>query len=330
MNLPKNSKVLIGVLNWGIGHATRCIPLIKKLLLNGNEVSFASDGDALMVLLNQFPDLKHYHLPSYQINYSKNKFQNFKLIVQVPKLIRVIKLENKALNDIAKTQHIDFIISDNRYGFYHPKITSIFMGHQLSLIAPFANNFISKIHSILINKFNHCWVPAHLDTNIIPLLTYNKYVNIPISYIGYLSKWEGFKFDYKVEKKYKACAVISGPEPQRSIFEQQIIQLFSKNNQLNFAVVGGVFSNSNPKNFSNITYFNFLNADELWSLINLSELVISRSGYSSIMDFLITETPVIYVPTPGQSEQEYIAEQISIHGIASIITQEKILDLKFY
>ncbi|MEY5042418.1 MAG: hypothetical protein RLZZ414_1982 [Bacteroidota bacterium] len=329
MDLPKQSKILFTVLNWGLGHATRSIPLINKLLQNNNVVYIASDGEALTLLQNHFPQLHLFNLPSYNITYSKSTFQNFKLIVQVPKILKTIKKEHQITQTLCSEYNFDFIFSDNRYGTYHSQIKSVFICHQLSLQVPFAKSLMQKIHSLRINKFANCWIPCDEHNNLIPQLTNNPYIKIPKKFIGYLSRWEGKKFDKQSVKKFIACAVISGPEPQRSIFEQKCIQLFSKYPQYNFAVVGGVFKTGEVKIFDNIMYFKYLNNIDLWNLINQSNQVISRSGYTSVMDYLITDTPVIYIPTPGQSEQEYIANQLKIIQLSKVINQEKVLTIKF-
>jgi uncharacterized protein (TIGR00661 family) len=329
MDFPKQSKILFTVLNWGLGHATRSIPLINQLLQNNNIVYVASDGEALTLLQNHFPQLHFFKLPSYKIIYSKSAFQNFKLIAQAPKILKTIQKEHQITQTLCDEYNFDFIFSDNRYGAYSKKIKSIFICHQLSLQVPFAKRLMQKIHSLWINKFNYCWIPCDENYNLIPQLTINPYIKIPKKFIGYLSRWEGKKFDKQSVKKYKACAVISGPEPQRTIFEQKCIQLFETYPQYNFAIVGGVFTSDKVKVSSNVKYFKYLNNIDLWNLINQSNQVISRSGYTSVMDYLITDTTVIYIPTPGQSEQEYIANQLKIMQISKVVNQKKILTLKF-
>lgn len=329
MDFPKQSKILFTVLNWGLGHATRSIPLINQLLQNNNQVFIASDGEALLLLQNHFPQLQFFNLPSYKIAYSKSAFQNVKLLAQVPQIVQTIKKEHQITQSLCAVHKFDCIFSDNRYGTYSAGIPSTIICHQLSLQVPFAKKIVQKLHSLWINAFTNCWIPCDENNNFIPDLTNNPYVNIPKTFIGYKSRWEGKKFSRDGLKQYKACAVISGPEPQRSIFEQKCLQLFAQFPTYNFAVVGGSFSTANVKLTDNVKYFNCLNHSDLWILINLSEQVLSRSGYSSVMDYYSTQTPVIYVPTPGQTEQEYIAKQLKVMHLSKVISQEKILTLNF-
>jgi uncharacterized protein (TIGR00661 family) len=329
MVFPKQSKILFTVLNWGLGHATRSIPLINQLLLNNNQVYIASDGEALILLQNHFPQLKFFTLPSYKIKYSSRAFQNLILLAQVPKILKTIKKEYQITQSLCDVYNIEFIFSDNRYGTYSNSIPSTIVCHQLTLQVPFAKKIVQKIYSYWINKFTNCWIPCDENNNFIPQLTSNPYIKIPTKFIGFLSRWNGKKFNLDCIKKYKACAVISGPEPQRSILEQKFLQLFAQFPSHNFAIAGGSFLNQKLKLSHNVRYFNYLNNNDLWDLINLSEQVFSRSGYTSVMDYFTTQTPVVYIPTPGQSEQEYIAKQLKVMYLSKVIDQEKILTINF-
>lgn len=313
-----HKKILFGVLNWGLGHATRSIPIINQLMAGDFEVIITSDGDALKLLKNKYPTNQFLVLPSYNIQYSNSNNQFFKLISQVPQLLKTIQKEKEVVDDWLAKNNVDYILSDNRYGVYNTKIKSIFIGHQLSLDTPIFYTFIQKQHAKWINKFDKAWVIDDAKNQLVPKLSNNPFVTIPKQYIGWQSRFNKLKYNEAKTKEYEAIAIISGPEPQRSIFEKKMVECFSSSKNKT-AIVGGSYNNNQISPSKNITYWNNLPDDKLWELINNSSGVICRSGYSSVMDYILTKTPFVVIPTPGQSEQEYLASTLNKQfGIQSI------------
>lgn len=306
---PHDCKIIYAVLNWGLGHATRSIPIINDLIQNNNEVIVASDGDALQFLQAYYPNLQFLELPGYNITYSRRKKQSLHLLTQLPKIVKAIQKEHAVVQEFLKENQLDWIMSDNRYGIYHKSVYSIFLGHQLSLISPMWYALLQKLHAKWINFFHECWVFDEEKYPLVPRLSSNPKVSIPLRYIGWRSRFQGKKYDQDKPKKYLYTAVVSGPEPQRSMFEHKIIHFFNRQNAP-CAIVGGTFKEFDLKMDKNVKYYPNLQSEELWTLIQDSQKIIARSGYSSVMDYLISNTPVIYVPTPGQTEQEYVAKQL--------------------
>ena len=187
----KNGRILIAPLNWGIGHATRCIPIIKQLQENGFTPIIASDGAALKLLQKVFPDVISYELPSYQVAYAKNSsFFLLKLLSQLPKFIRIYKQEKQRIDKLVITEKIDVLISDNRFGVFHKQIPSIYLTHQLRIKSGITTFLTSKIHQRIINKHIECWVPDIAEyPNLSGELSHNiKWNNRSIMYIACI-KW---------------------------------------------------------------------------------------------------------------------------------------------
>jgi len=158
--LNKRKKILVAPLNWGLGHATRCIPIIKALEAQNFEPFIASDGVALKLLKKEFPHLQHFELPSYDIHYAQNgKSFKWELLKQVPKMISAVKNEKKAVAKLVDELQLDGIISDNRLGVISKKIPSVFITHQLNVLTGNTSYITTKLHHFFINKFNECWVP---------------------------------------------------------------------------------------------------------------------------------------------------------------------------
>ncbi len=312
--------IMVAPLHWGLGHATRCIPIINTLLECNFNVMLASDGAALLLLKKEFPDLPSVELPSYNITYSK-KASNFKwkLLMKLPNLKKTIAAENKIIAELVNENKIDGIISDNRMGVYHKKIPTVYITHQLKVLSGKTTEITSKLHQHYIAKFDECWVPdIEGQINLSGKLGHLKKTKLPIKFIGILSRMKPFS----TEKKYDVLAILSGPERQRTLLEDILKSKLQAIKGTVYIVSGVVQSTYTEEVFGNIKICNFLKTKELEKAINASEVIISRSGYTTIMDLAAMGKKAFFIPTPGQYEQEYLAKRLKQSGIAPSCKQE--------
>jgi len=302
-------KILVAPLNWGLGHATRCIPIINALITEGFIPIIASDGNALTLLRKEFTNLSSIELPSYNITYPKNgTLFKLKLFKNSPELLKVIKAEKKMISSILEKHDIAGIISDNRWGVRSKKIPSVFITHQLNVLSGNTTWLSTKIHRKFIKKFDVCWVPDVAgDNNLSGKLGHVKNFKIPKKHLGPLSRFA--KTDFEI--KNDLMVIISGPEPQRSLLEKKLLtELRSYSGKIVF--VKGIMENEQTIQFlGNTTIYNFMTSKMLEKAINESVLVISRSGYTTIMDLAKLNKKAFFIPTPGQFEQEYLAERLT-------------------
>tara|TARA_B100001142_G_scaffold329022_1_gene390835 strand:- start:1634 stop:2683 length:1050 start_codon:yes stop_codon:yes gene_type:complete len=299
-------RILVAPLDWGIGHATRCIPIIKALLSNGYEVVIAADARPMHLLSTEFPKLEIVRFTGYNIKYPKYLPMIISMVFQIPKLIYNIKKENHSLNHIIKDYKIDAVISDNRFGLYSKKVPCVFITHQLEIQSPYFTEFIKKINYKYINKFDACWVIDDKEHNLAGNLSKPNILPNNTIYIGPQSR---FKYQQS-EKKYDFLAIISGPEPQRKILEKGIIKALNNRKERSLIVLGKPELN-NTKKIGRITIKSHLNAKELNKVILQANLIICRPGYSTIMDLEKLNSKAFFIPTPGQTEQEYLAKLFS-------------------
>jgi uncharacterized protein (TIGR00661 family) len=304
--LNRKPRILISPLNWGLGHATRCIPIIDTLIELGAEVFLASDGRALALLEKEYPDLVAFPLPGYNVRY-EGTGMIWNVAKQLPKISRAILAERKAINKIVKKEKIEIIISDNRYGCRNKQTKNIFITHQINIAIPNRRLEIitNKINYHFINLFDECWIPDFEGTqSLAGKLSETKADHL---YIGPLSRFE-FK---ESKKEYDLIAVLSGPEPQRSILEEKIIGQL-KNLDIKTLIVQGKTEKKEEVDITkNIRMVSFLTSRDLNAAILKSDIVLARSGYSTIMDLAALRKKAILIPTPGQTEQEYLAERLS-------------------
>jgi uncharacterized protein (TIGR00661 family) len=311
--LNDKKKVIVAPLHWGLGHATRCIPIIQALLQQGAEVIIASDGGALKLLQREFPDLETIELPEYNIRYP---FQNMILgmMTQLPKIVRGAFLEYLFLSNYLKNNKIDIIISDNRFGFFNKKVKTVFITHQIRIIMPFKwfENVIHHLNTRLIQNFEACWIPdfeekPNLSGKLSHNVTNTGSIHLKTSYIAPLSRMRLLERP----KQYQATFILSGPEPQRTIFEN-IILIQLKNIKQKFCLIRGIVSEEKADLNTNsaIEIHNYLTSNDLNEKIAASHFVICRSGYSSIMDLWAAGAQAVLIPTPGQTEQIYLADYL--------------------
>lgn len=322
-SLDRKPKVLVAPLDWGLGHATRCIPVILSLNKQGCEVILAGSKQVKELLQAEFPELKFIDLRGYEVSYSrKKKWFGFKMLSQLPKLYIRIRSENKWLKKVVVQNNISAVISDNRLGLFHHTIPCIYITHQLLIKTglQFTERAIQKIHYHFINKYTACWIPDLPDKNNLAgdLSHPNKLPKVPTIYCGILSRFN----EIIEEINYQYCFLLSGPEPQRTILENIILNEL-KFCQLKTVIVRGLPEKSTVPRLNNslVTTFNHLPAVDLENIIAQSKIVIARSGYSTIMDLAKMKKSAVLIPTPGQTEQEYLAAYLSRLGFFSTISQ---------
>ena len=286
-----------------MGHITRIIPLIKELQNRGHHVITCGDSVAKNILIKEFESIRHILIDGYKPYYSNSKNQTIALIKQLPKFFKTVFLEKKQAEKIVSNYQIDIIIADNRFGFRSKNTKNIFISHQINIHGSWLlSKFANYLNHYFISKFEICWVPD-LDQNLLSgNLSKSKLTTINI---GPLSRFKNLKLE-NTKGQYKYLAIISGPEPQRKLFEEELIKVFLSQDYP-CAIINGT-SSVRKKYMKNITFFSHQPTKKFFKLISISEMVICRSGYSSIMDFYFLRKKVLFVPTPGQTEQEYLAE----------------------
>jgi len=335
-------KILIAPLNWGLGHATRCIPLIHRYLAAGDEVVLGGDGESMMLLRTTFPNLRCIDLPSLELQYTHNNAQRGFYLRAIPALIRFTIADHYYLRQQLAIEHFDLVISDNRFGLFSRQTRCVYMTHQLYVQLPkrlkVFQPLARALHACIYKRYDEVWVPDYADPidNLAGALAHGKRFDKEAKYIGPLSRFEcqesgigsralgienresGFGSQ---ESIYPTLAILSGLEPQRTLFEQALIERF-RNVETPTLIVRGKMGG--PKTITRIGAVSLvpnMRDEELLPLMQQAKKIIVRSGYSTIMDLAVLGLlhNAEFHPTPGQSEQEYLA-QILVHRLSSPAT----------
>ncbi len=315
--------VLLAPLDWGLGHTTRCIPIINELIRQGVRVTIAASEGQKALLFKEFPQLDFIEIPGYNLSFKRGVLLKWALIWQIPAILKRIKRENRWLEETVQRLGIDAVISDNRYGLFHKKLYCVFITHQLNIqsgwdfqekvgrwssaVGSWIDRKILKWNYKFIGKFSVCWIPDLPEKNSLSGKLSHPAIlpPVPVRYIGVLSR---FKKEEKKIISNSLLILISGPEPQRKEFENILFgQLIVST--METVVVRGLPGTELPSPIERdgLKIYNHLPANKLSDLMNTSEFIIARSGYSTIMDLVTLKRNAILVPTPGQTEQEYLA-----------------------
>jgi uncharacterized protein (TIGR00661 family) len=315
-------------LDWGLGHATRCIPIIRYLLQAGCTVTLAGEKETAELLKQEFPQLEMLFLKGYRIKYPKKGFFFVpKMFIQLPKVLSAIKYENtwlKVQQSVMQGKW-DLVISDNRYGLHHTTLNTVIITHQLGIISGMGrridNLFVKYTHRWL-NNFQHIWIPDLKDeNNLAGKLSRPVVMPKEVKYIGPLSRLEPLHSNPE-----HILVMLSGPEPQRSMLERKLNAQLDKLNYPCLFVRGLPRSKQTIFNRKNVEFANHLNSPDLAAAIAKSKFVICRSGYSSIMDLIRMGKKALLIPTPGQTEQIHLAEHLHEKGWFAVVSQND-LDL---
>jgi UDP-N-acetylglucosamine:LPS N-acetylglucosamine transferase len=324
-----NNRILVAPLNWGLGHATRCVPIINALLQENFIPIIASDGTSLEFLRQEFPNLETLELPSYHISYAKNLKWN--LLLKMPKILKAIQLERKIIKRfIDENNTVIGLISDNRFGVRSDKVVSVYMTHQVNVFSGITTFLTSKIHQKIIKKYDECWIPDQDNSSLSGKLSRTK-TDLNQKYIGVLSRFK----KQQLEENIPVLILISGPEPNRTYFEEKLISEFKNDSRKIVFVLGKVESKQKKWQQKNLTFYNYLLSHELQEIVNVSKIVICSAGYSSIMDLAVLQKKVFFIPTENQNEQVYLARFLKENKIAPFcklkdFTSERVLEMKSF
>jgi Glycosyltransferase family 28 C-terminal domain len=345
----KSTKILLAPLDWGLGHATRCIPIVKELLRLKCDVTIAASGGQKAMLKEEFPCLTYVEIPGYGVKYGKNRaFTWVKIFALIPKILIGVNAEKAWFKRFLERERPDLVISDNRYGLHDERVFSVFITHQLRIRTPFGNGgdaILQWIQYRFIRHFSLIWVPDREEASaksgpakefsLAGALSHpERLPSIPTRYIGPLSRFG--KMSEEQTEPYDLLILLSGPEPQRTIFEKAILlQLVDYAGK---AVLLRGLPDAPPSILTaacdfpqssqllphphflpllpHLTIHDHLPSGALNALICSASLVLSRPGYSSVMDLIPLQKKCVFVPTPGQTEQEYLGKYLADKNLA--------------
>ncbi|MFY7861712.1 MAG: glycosyltransferase [Chitinophagales bacterium] len=321
LRLPNihNQTIFFAVLNWGLGHATRSIPIIDHLIQNGNQVILFSDGEGGNLLQETFPHLRYHTLSSYNVRYD-SKYVLIGLLGQFLKAPKLLRQENMEVSYYYDLYKPSIIVSDNRYGCHHPDCLNYLITHQLLVISQnyFFRNLTKWFANNLLRKFSEIWIPDFKELGLSNAMS-SAQIDVPKRYIGFCAP----KVSQVIHSE--VLILLSGPESRRSLVEAMYHKAI-KGSTKKIVFIAGNYLNPQQKIVKdNITYFSRLNYKEVLSYIAGADKIVCRSGYTTLIDlYCLGKKNIVCVPTADQPEQEYLADYWTKKGWISMITENEI------
>lgn len=310
------ARILVAPLDWGLGHAARCVPIIHALQEQGAVPLIGADKGPLALLREEFPQLDHVRIPGMEVRYAKGRSQAWAMARQFPAMLRQVREEQRLFEGLRRDHHLDAVISDQRFGIRATGLPSVLITHQLFPFAPFAQGVARRINRRHIDRFDLCWIPDHPDApGLSGALSHGADLPPRACFIGPLSRFADGGTT-RSDLHYRVVAVISGPEPQRTLLEDAVHSQLQKIEGSHLVLSGNPGSGDVQQ--GNIRTVGHLKAEELGTAIKNAELIISRTGYTTLMDLDAIGRGALLVPTPGQPEQEYLGRlhrQFGLHRI---------------
>jgi len=313
----KKMRILVSPLDWGLGHATRCIPLIRSWREEGHEVVLAAEGDTAALMHEHFPDCRMEPLHGYRIHYSARLPLLLSLLIQIPKILLAINYERRWLYNLLQKEHFDLVVSDNRYGLHSSKTKCVIITHQLFVRVPsllrFLQPLIHRQTQRFISAFDECWIPDKPGTDSLSgELSQKKPLPARAKFIGWLSRFNNSPVAAEAYPSYDHVIVLSGPEPQRTVTESKLIAAV-KTSQETVLMVQGKPQLTTESIVGNIHIVSHLHDAALKHAFHHAKKITCRAGYSTLMDLAVMGKlgrHVYLLPTPGQTEQEYLAARL--------------------
>ncbi len=327
--MKAGSKILVAPLDWGLGHASRCVPVVRFFIDNGFDVVLGGGGDSLRYLCSRLPELPYVELPSARMKYGRRGMVSLPFLFSMFRFASNIRREHRALEKVIADYSIDYVFSDNRLGLYSEVVPSFYMTHQLNFDNGFLNRsaarMMKRLHLRYINKYRYCLVPD-VDGEM-SLSGKMSDTDLPVKHIGPLSRFYGMEVA-KVDGEFDLL-LLSGVEPQRTVLENIFIEKYSSMPNARLHIIRGVAGGDEISLPANITSENNPSDERIASLIVSAHRVFCRSGYSSLCDLAALGRRAVLVPTPKQPEQEYLAEHFKVKFGFVAYSQEELIGVNF-
>ncbi len=305
-------RILVAPLDWGLGHSTRCIPIIHALLERGAVPILGADNGPLALLRSEFPELEHVRIPGVQIRYSKSRSQLWSMARQFPQMVRSVRAETAHFDRIRRDLRLDAVISDQRFGLRSADLPSVIITHQVFPFTPIAQGALRKLNLRHLTKFDQCWIMDEPEApGLAGELSHGKALPANARYIGTVSRMQGLGSSVEGPSNtqgtapYRVVAVISGPEPHRTLLDEILTEQL-QDLEGRHLLVRGLPGSDVEEMRGNLLRKPHLSGRALAEAMANAELVISRSGYTTLMDLVALSRTALVIPTPGQEEQEYL------------------------
>ncbi|MBD3397092.1 MAG: hypothetical protein GF418_15830 [Chitinivibrionales bacterium] len=324
--MPSPRHFLVSPLDWGLGHATRCVPVIRRLLEKNQRVSIAASGAPASLLAQEFPGLPIVPIVNYHMRYTRHPaLLPLAFPFMIARVYNSAKKEHARLDTIIQEHAVDCVIADQRFGCHSHRARSIYISHQLCVKMPRPFATIERIIWLRLRRaaesFNELWIPDWPGPESLTGDLTHKYPLPPHArFVGPLSRFA--PCGPAPRDRPGLLVVLSGPEPQRTAFERAVLTALCSFDGSAVVVRGTPGQNTPCHAPANVTLLPHASTDRLQQLFCGAAAVVCRGGYTTIMDLVTMKKKAVIVPTPGQTEQEYLCRRAAQSGRFVMRTQK--------
>ncbi len=318
--------ILFTALDWGLGHAARTAEIIDRTLTAGYKLVIAASGRGYFFYKKRYSSVTIEKIPAFELTYSRrDALFELKILVTFLKFFVNVLIDRLYVARLLRKYRPSLIISDNRFGFYSRKVYSVIISHHINIQVPSNLKFLDKllygVNCFFFKKFNENWIPDYPgEENLAGRIDHYRLCNLNSYYIGLLSRFKNYRCQPK--KEYDFVCLVSGIEPQRPIFVSKLLEIFRKTDW-SVLIVSGVPESDFAQKTENITMVSHLQDVDFCSYVKGAKYLVIRAGYSTIMDLVALGRTALIVPTPKQTEQEYIAFLMHTKKLFYRVTQHK-------
>jgi hypothetical protein len=329
--LNKKNKILICPLEWGLGHAGRMIPLARKLQEAGNTIYIGGGTELQKFFQTEFSGITYIDFRGFRPVYSRFLPQYLSLLLRTPLLFWHTAAEHRRLEKIIREYNIDIVISDNRFGLWNRNIKTVYVTHQPLIPFPEKLRFMEwtgiLLHRFFIKKYTYCFIPdLPGKTNVSGRLSHHLKLPENARFIGILSRFNAGPPPGQANRAafHHNTIILSGPEPQKEMLRKKLVAILKDREPPTVILEGKPDKPGEAIRDGKIISYSHLSTGELQNMIPGSNCIITRSGYTTIMELISMNCSAVLIPTPGQTEQEYLARYLSGKGWFTAVTQKSL------
>lgn len=318
-------KILFAVHDWGLGHATRDLPLIRGLAASGHRVWVLSTGRALQLLQGELGEACEYvRLQDIPKPLGRRPFWFYvRMSLSLPVVFWTFHRERRLVDALVAEHGFDRIVSDSRYGVCSPSVPSFYLVHSLRQIIPGRPKRLEKMveaaQKLMWRRAVKLLIPDEEEDGLAGDLCHDLACSWEgrLEYIGVLASVRRRDVPQDVDHFIS----VSGAEPQRTMFERLVLSQASSLPGRVIVALGRPEAGAAVSDGGRVQVHAFMARAEQEEMMNRARLVISRSGYTTLMELAELRRRALLVPTVGQSEQEYLAERLERLGRMHAVKQ---------
>lgn len=331
--VPVSKRVLFAVHDWGLGHATRSLPLIRALLDRGDTVTvLVAPGNALRLLQAELGDRCAFY-PYADIPKPFSRFPALfylRMSLSMPQVMALFRREHELTEKLVKERDLDCVVSDTRYGIWSQAVPSYCILHSLRQLIPFRPHWLERLversQCRKLSGFTKVLIPdMEEDGGLSGELSHDLDIDWGAGRLEWIGPLSGVRVQ-PGKRDIDMFFSISGIEPQRTIFERKVLDALPQLTGRIVVTLGQPARADECIERGNATIHGCLDRHAQADMLNRARITITRSGYTTLMELAELGGRALLVPTPGQSEQEYLARLHRERGRMWSTTQSE-LDL---